>query len=267
MHRPCDLAAEPLIAAMSATPDIRIAREGSEWAHEAAAFVHAVSGKAIAARGRFLLALSGGSTPKILYQTLASPEWKERFNWSHIFFLFGDERCVPPHHPQSNFAMAQSALFQPLGIHPDHVYRMNGELPDPLAAAQDYEQTLRQLTQCVAPDMPQLDLILLGLGEDGHIASLFPGTSALRDSARAVTVSQAPTGISTRLTLTLDVINRATVVLFLVSGMGKASIVRAILEPRNEADRIFPASRVAPAEGRLIWMLDRSAAAQLISRH
>lgn len=252
---------------MPAAPDIRIAREGSEWAHEAAAFVHAVSEEAIASRGRFLLALSGGSTPKTLYQTLASPEWKERFNWSHIFFLFGDERCVPPGHPQSNFAMAQTALFQPLSIHPDHVYRMKGELPDPLAAAQDYEQTLRQLTQCVAPDMPRLDLILLGLGEDGHTASLFPETAALRDSARAVTVSQAPTGITSRLTLTLGVINRATVVLFLVSGMGKAPIVRAILEPRSEADLMFPASMVTPAEGRLIWMLDHSAAGQLMARH
>jgi 6-phosphogluconolactonase len=252
---------------MPATPDIRIAREDPDWAHEAAALVHAASEEAIASRGRFFLALSGGSTPKTLYQTLASPEWKERFTWSRIFFLFGDERCVPPDHPQSNFAMAHAALFQPLGIPPDHVYRMNGELPDPLAAAQGYEETLRQLTQSVAPDMPRLDLILLGLGEDGHTASLFPGTAALQDSTRAVAVSQAPTGITSRLTLTLGVINRATVVLFLVSGMGKAPIVRAILEPRSEADRMFPASLVAPTDGRLIWMLDRSAAAQLTTKH
>ena len=251
---------------MLAGPDIRIAREGSEWAHEAAALVHASSEEAIASRGRFLLALSGGSTPKTLYQTLASREWKERFNWSRIFFLFGDERCVSPDHQQSNFAMAQTALFQPLGILSDHVYRMKGELPAPLAAAQDYEEALRRLTQCAAPDMPRLDLILLGLGEDGHTASLFPGTAALRDSTNAVAVSQAPTGITSRLTLTLGVINRATVVLFLVSGSGKAPIVRAILEPRGEADRIFPSSLVAPTDGRLIWMLDRSAAAQLTTR-
>ena len=252
---------------MPATPDIRIARDGPDWTHEAAALVHAVSEEAIAARGRFFLALSGGSTPKVLYQALASLEWKDRFDWSRTFFLFGDERCVPPDHPQSNFAMAQAALFQPLGIHPGHVYRMNGELPDPLAAAQEYEALLRQLTQCVAPDMPRLDLILLGLGEDGHTASLFPGTAALQDSTGAVAVSQAPTGITSRLTLTLGVINRATVVLFLVSGMGKAPIVRAILEPRSEANRMFPASLVAPMDGRLIWMLDRSAAAQLTTQH
>ena len=251
---------------MPSKPEIRIAQDGPEWAQEAAALVHTVSEAAIAARGRCLVALSGGSTPKTLYKTLASPEWKERFDFSRIFFLFGDERCVAPDHQQSNFAMVQASLFHPLNIPPDHVYRMRGDLPDPLAAAQDYEKALRQLTQCVAPDMPRLDLILLGLGEDGHTASLFPGTAALKDCSRAVAVGQAPTGITSRLTLTLGVINRATVVLFLVTGTGKAPIVRAILERRNEADRMFPASMVTPAEGRLIWMLDHSAAGQLTVR-
>ena len=248
---------------MPAAPEIRIARDGTDWAHETAALVHAVSEEAIAARGRFFLALSGGSTPKVLYQALASLEWKDRFNWSRIFFLFGDERCVPPDHPQSNFAMAQAALFQPLGIPPHHVYRMHGELPDPLAAAQKYEALLRQLTQCVAPDMPRLDLILLGLGEDGHTASLFPGTAALQDSTRAVAVSQAPTGVTSRLTLTLGVINRATVVLFLVTGAGKAQAVRAVLQPQTQAERSLPAARVQPAGNRLIWLLDDPAAAAL----
>ena len=252
---------------MPAAPDIRIARDGPEWAYEAAALVHAVSEEAIASRGRFLVALSGGSTPKTLYQTLASHEWKDRFNWSRIFFLFGDERCAPPDHAQSNFAMVQAALFQPLGIHSEHVFRMKGELPNPTTAAQDYEETLRRLAQCGPPNMPRLDLILLGLGEDGHTASLFPGTAALHEQAKVVTVGTAPTGITSRLTLTLGVLNQATVVLFLVSGSGKAPIVRAVLEPGNKADRMFPASMVAPTEGRLIWMLDRSAAEQLTTRH
>ena len=252
---------------MPAAPDIRIAADGRDWAHHAAALLHAMSEEAIASRGRFLLALSGGSTPKTMYQTLASREWKERFDWSRIFFLFGDERCVPPDHPQSNFAMAQATLFEPLAIHPDHIYRMKGELLDPLAAAQDYEETLRRLTQCSPTDMPRLDVILLGLGDDGHTASLFPGTTALQERTRAVTVGTAPIGVPSRLTLTLGVINRATVVLFLVSGSGKAPIVRAILEPGNEMDRKFPASMVMPADGRLVWILDRDAAAQLTTRH
>jgi 6-phosphogluconolactonase len=251
---------------MPAAPDIRVAADGREWAHQAAALVHAMSEEAIASHGRCLLALSGGSTPKTMYQTLASREWKARFDWSRIFFLFGDERCVPPDHPQSNFAMAQAALFEPLAIHPDHIYRMKGELPDPLAAAQDYEETLRRLTQCSATDMPRLDVILLGLGDDGHTASLFPGTVALHERTKAVTVGTAPIGVPSRLTLTLGVLNRATVVLFLVSGSGKAPIVRAILEPRSEVDRTFPASMVMPAGGRLVWILDRASAAQLTTR-
>ena len=252
---------------MADTPDIRIAADGQAWAHAAAELVHAVSEEAIRSHGRCLIALSGGATPRTLYQTLVSPEWKGRFNWPRIFFLFGDERCVPPEHPESNFHMAQAALFQPLGIHPDHIYRINGEHLDPAAAAQQYEESLRRLTHCAAPEIPRIDLILLGLGEDGHTASLFPGTAAIQEQTRAVTVGRAPQGIISRLTMTLGVLNRATVVLFLVAGSSKAAIVRAILEPQRAADREYPAALVAPETGRLMWMLDRSAAEQLTIRH
>lgn len=251
---------------MPVTPDIRIARDGQEWSHDAAALIQRISEQAIQSNGRFLVALSGGGTPNILYQTITTPEWKGRFKWSHTFFLFGDERCAPPEHPESNFGMAQAALFQPLGIRPDHIYRIKGEHEDPAIAAQEYEKTLRRLTHCAAPELPRIDLILLGLGKDGHTASLFPGTAALQEQTRVVTVGQAPKGIRTRLTLTLGVINRATVVLFLVTGSGKASVVRAILEPQSTADRAFPAAMVAPEAGQLIWMLDHSAAAQLTVR-
>jgi 6-phosphogluconolactonase len=252
---------------MAVTRDIRIAPDGQAWAHEAASLVHAVSEEAIRSHGRCLLALSGGTTPKTLYRTLASPEWKARFNWPQIFFLFGDERCVPPEHPESNFHMAQAALFQPLGIHPDHIYRIHGELPDPAAAAQEYEETLRRVTDCAPPEIPRLDLILLGLGEDGHTASLFPGTDALQEQRRALTVGRAPKGITSRLTMTVGVLNRATVVLFLVTGSSKAAMVRAVLEPQSATDRAFPAALVAPETGRLVWMLDRAAAAELTLRH
>ncbi|MBH0179070.1 MAG: 6-phosphogluconolactonase [Nitrospira sp.] len=252
---------------MLGTPDIRIAPDGPEWAHAAASLVHAVSEEAIQSHGRFLLALSGGSTPRTLYQTMVSPEWRARFSWPHIFFLFGDERCVPPEHSDSNFHLAQAALFQPLGIAPDHIYRIQGELPDPEHAAQQYEEALRRLTNTAVPEPPRIDLILLGLGEDGHTASLFPGTTALQEQRRAVTVGHAPTGIGSRLTMTLGVLNRATVVLFLVAGPSKAGIVRAILEPDCAADRAFPAALVAPQSGRLIWMVDRSAAARLTILH
>ena len=251
---------------MPVTPDIRIARDGQEWAHDAAALIYRVSEQAIASKSRCLIALSGGSTPRVLYQTLTSTEWKGRFNWRQIHFLFGDERCIPPEHPKSNFGMAQAALFQPLDIAPSQIYRMKGESPDYGFAAREYEELLRSLTHCAAPEIPQIDIILLGLGNDGHTASLFPGTSALQDRTRVVTVGQAPTGIPFRLTLTLGVLNRATVVLFLVTGAGKAPMVRAILEPKSAADRALPAAMVAPDSGQLIWMLDHSAAQQLTSR-
>lgn len=182
-------------------------------------------------------------------------------------FVFGDERGVPPEHPESNYGLAQAALFQPLGIQPDQIYRMKGEMPDPAAAAREYEETLRVLTACPAPTIPPLDLILLGLGEDGHTASLFPGTSAVTEQHRLVTVGQAPKGIASRLTLTVGVLNRATVVLFLVTGAGKAETVRAVIEPHNQTESALPAALVRPESGRLIWLLDRSAGASLSDPH
>ncbi|MCP9465534.1 MAG: 6-phosphogluconolactonase [Nitrospira sp.] len=248
---------------MALGPEIFTARDGGEWANHAAAILHTITETAIQSHGRCLLALSGGSTPRTLYATLASSPWKDRFDWSRIFFLFGDERCVPPDHPESNFGMAQTVLFQPLGIQDDHIVRMKGESADPQAAAQDYEAVLRQLTNCPPPALPTLDVILLGLGDDGHTASLFPGTAALGEREKAVTVGFAPTGVRTRLTLTLGVLNRASVILFLVTGSPKAPVVRKILTPQSEEDRVLPAALVAPEAGRLIWMLDHSAASQL----
>lgn len=248
---------------MSVIPDIRVAQDIQQWAHDTAAYICSASQQAIQSHGRFLVALSGGSTPKTLYQTLTSPEWKGRFVWPKIKFLFGDERCVPPDHQESNFRMAQATLFQPLNIQADHIYRMKGECENPADAAQEYEDRLRRLTHCAAPHFPAIDLVLLGLGEDGHTASLFPGTAALQERSKMVTVGQAPTGVRSRITLTLGVLDHAAVILFLVTGHGKASMVRRIIQPQSEADRSLPAARVAPESGRLVWMLDQSAGADL----
>ena len=248
---------------MSVSPEIRIAGNIQEWARDAAAFIVSIGERAIQSNGRFIMALSGGSTPKTLYQVMATPEWKARLDWSRIFFLFGDERCIPPDHPDSNFKMAQTSLFQPLNVHPDQIYRMKGESGDPTAAAQEYEETIRRLTQSPPPEVPLIDLVLLGLGDDGHTASLFPGTAALQEDRKIVTVGHAPTGIRSRLTLTLGVLNHAAVVLFLVTGSGKAHMVRRILDPESDADRSLPAARISPESGRLVWMLDHSAAQQL----
>ena len=248
---------------MPVIPEIRIAGNLHEWVQDAAAFLHSVSEQAIKSHGRFIIALSGGSTPKTLYQVLATPEWKTRLDWARIFLLFGDERCVPPDHPESNFKMAQTALFQPLNIHPDHICRIKGEYEDPTAAAQEYEEAIRRLTKSPSSKVPIIDFVLLGLGDDGHTASLFPGTAALQEQNKIVTVGHAPTGIRARLTLTLGVLNHAAVVLFLVTGSGKAEIVRRVIESDSEADRSLPAARIAPESGRLVWMLDQAAAQQL----
>lgn len=248
---------------MAVTPEIVVAGTVQDWAEKTAAFMLSVSEQAIQSTGRCLIALSGGSTPRTLYQTIRTPEWNTRFDWSRIVFLFGDDRCVAPEHSESNFGMAQAELFQPLRIAPDRIHRMKGEHQDPMAAAEDYERTLRDLTHCHPPAFPRLDLILLGLGDDGHTASLFPGTAALQEQFKLVTVGRAPTGITHRLTFTLGVLNRAAVVLFMVTGSGKAGMVGRVIEPQSEADRSLPAAKVAPDSGRLVWMLDQAAAQQL----
>ena len=209
------------------------------------------------------MALSGGITPETLYRALTSPAFAGHFDWSRAAFFFSDERGVPPDDPRSNYALANSALFTPLNITPSQIYRMAGESRDPQAAAKEYEQQLRRTTNTIPSDRPTLDLVLLGLGEDGHTASLFPGSPALRDTQRLITVTHSPKDPPTRLTMTLGAINHASVILFLVAGAGKAGIVRAILDPRIEAERQLPASLVVPETGRLIWLLDRAAAAEL----
>jgi len=249
---------------MPSFPDIRVCPSGPDWLAQACGLFRDISTQAILARGRCVIALSGGSTPKALYQVLTSAEWKPQCQWEHMIFLFGDERGVPPDHPDSNYGLAQTALFHPLGIKSSQVHRMKGESADLGQAAREYERTIRLLTNCPAPAIPALDLVLLGLGEDGHTASLFPGTAALSEQNQLVTVGQSPKGIAGRITLSLGVINRATVVLFLVTGAGKAQAVRAVLQPQTQAEHALPAAQVKPEGGRLVWLLDNAAATALM---
>lgn len=248
---------------MPTLPDIRVCPSGPDWLAQACGLFRDISAQAIQARGRCVIALSGGSTPKALYGALTSADWKSQCQWEHMIFLFGDERGVPPDHPDSNYGLAQGALFRPLGIESSQVHRIKGESADLGQAAREYEDMIRHITNCPPPAIPILDLVLLGLGEDGHTASLFPGTSALSEQNQLVAVGQSPKGISSRLTLSLGVINRATVVLFLVTGAGKAQTVRAVLQPHTPAERALPAAQVKPDSNRLIWLLDDAAAAAL----
>ena len=248
---------------MAVLPEVYVLNdEVSRWAAEAAAFMLSLQQRAVKDNGRFLVALSGGKTPERLYQRLASLSSTARHEWRNTRFFFGDERCVPPDHPDSNYHLAEEALFKPLQIGNDQIHRMKGEHHDPEVAAIEYEDVLRASTNA-ASGWPTLDLVLLGLGNDGHTASLFPGTDALRESRRCVAVGHAPVNPRLRLTLTLGVINHATVVLFLANGESKAAAVKAVLEPQQAGERTLPAALVQPERGRLIWLLDRPAAAKL----
>jgi 6-phosphogluconolactonase len=247
---------------MPTFPDVHIFPDPQELAAKAADFFLKCGEQAIAASNRFLVALSGGDTPKALYSRLTSPISAGRLDWSKVHFLFGDERCVPPSHPDSNFAMANETLFAPLKISSTQIHRMRGEDP-PESAASRYEDILRRLGTMVPGEWPVLDLILLGMGNDGHTASLFPGTASLNEQTRWVVPSFAPQGTRSRLTLTLGVINHASVILFLITGLNKAHVVQHVLDRQPSNPILYPAELVRPRSGRLLWYLDRAAASRL----
>jgi 6-phosphogluconolactonase len=219
----------------------------------ARAFVESAA-EAIAERGRFAVALAGGSTPKATYEVLAR-DHAEDVDWPNVHVFFGDERTVPPDHEDSNYRMAREALLDRLPV--GSVHRMRGELP-PDEAAASYETDLRQF---FGGEFPVLDLVMLGIGEDGHTASLFPGTEALGVTDRLAVANPVPKLDTTRLTLTVPVLNAAREVRFLVAGRGKAEALAEILEGDAEP-REYPAKFVRPPGGP-IWMVDRAAATAL----
>ena len=243
--------------------EIRIFNDVQDLAREAADLFVWLGGQAISGKGLFRVALAGGSTPRAIHAMLAGPAFAGQLDWRRVEFYFGDERCVPPEHAESNYGMANATLFQPLHISPEKISRMAGETGDPAEAARDYETLLRAQFGCPAPGWPPFDLILLGMGDDGHTASLFPGTAALQERQRLVVANQSPRGIPNRLTFTAPLINQALVVLFLVSGAAKARVAQTVLEGRDVDSTRFPARLVRPEQGRLLWFLDGAAAAEL----
>ncbi|TCJ20085.1 6-phosphogluconolactonase [Rubrobacter taiwanensis] len=235
--------------------NLRVCENPEELARTAAEEFAAQAERAVGERGRFAAALAGGSTPRAAYELLAR-EYKDRSFWERTHIFFGDERAVPPEHEESNYRMAREALLEcvPVG----RVYRMRGELP-PEEAAAAYEAELREF---FGEGVPRLDLILLGIGADGHTASLFPETSALEVHDRFVVANPVLKLGATRLTLTLPVLNAARAVIFLVSGEEKAAALREILRG-GEDPRKYPAKLVRPAGGELLWLADRAAAGEL----
>lgn len=215
---------------------------------------------AVAAHQRFTVALAGGATPRATYMRLASPPFAESVPWDRTWAFFGDERCVPPDHAESNYRLASETLLSKVGIPADRVYRMRGEAEDPEAAATEYARTLATVFETKRGGLPRFDLVLLGLGLDGHIASLFPGSPAAKEIFRTVVaVHAAAARIPQRLTLTFPAINAAARVIFLVSGAEKAKTLKAALSDGG----LSPAGMVRPVDGTLTWIVDRPAASLL----
>jgi 6-phosphogluconolactonase len=211
-------------------------------------------------RGRFAVALAGGSTPKALYRKLT--ELIPPIPWESVHLFWGDERCVPPDHPESNYWMARETLLAHAQIPDANVHRIRGEDPDPEAAADDYELDIRKFFALGPGETPTFDLVLLGLGHDGHVASLFPGSAALSEDRRLVAVHRLEDGPGRRITLTLRVLNAASRIVFLVSGERKASILRQVLEGAYDPRRL-PAQGVQPRGGSLLWLVDDDAVSRL----
>jgi 6-phosphogluconolactonase len=214
---------------------------------------------AMVARGRFCVALSGGNTPRSVY-TLLAQDQKNRLPWEKIYVFFGDERCVPPEHPDSNYRMARESLLSKVPIPPQNVFRIHAELP-PEVAAGEYDRQLRAFFRLAGNPWPVFDLILLGIGEEGHTASLFPGTVALTEQSRLVVANWVETFQTYRITFTYPVLNHAEEVLFLASGESKAQILRDLFDPAKKST--YPAQAVQPQDGRLLWIVDRDAASLL----
>ncbi len=244
---------------MSTSPDLRIFPDRPTLFQAAEEEFVRLARAAIQSNGRFTVALAGGSTPKGLYSLLAT---NTAVAWDKVYFFFGDERHVPPDDPESNYRMAREAMLSKLPIPAGNVFRVPAEDPDAGHAAESYEQTLGQFFKTSAGTFPRFDLILLGMGPDGHTASLFPGGKALQERSRRVVADWVEKLKTHRITFTLPVLNHAAVVMFLVSGEDKAQPLKEVLEGSQPAE-MFPSKLVRPTNGKLIWVIDQSAASAL----
>lgn len=239
-------------------PDTRIYSTVSLTARAIAQQIVSLAENSINARGRFTLLLSGGNTPRPLYAMLATREFTDQVDWSNVHVFFSDERCVPPGHPDSNSHMVRQLLLDNVPIPVSHIYRIHGE-NDPEQAALDYEKTLREFFGRREAGGARFDLSLLGVGEDGHTASIFPGSAALDERERWVKAVYAEHLASWRITLTPLALNAAQTTFFFVTGDSKADIIGRILSP-NEGAPPLPVHAIKPGAGAPRWYLDQAAA-------
>ena len=237
---------------------IRVYPDLESLSRAAAALLVTQANLAVAARGRFSVALAGGSTPRRTYELLAAPPLMDQAPWDRVHVFWGDERCVPPDDPRSNAHLAKEAWLDRVPIPGDQIHPINCAR-DPAAAARDYEARLREF---FAGASPRLDLVLLGLGPDGHTASLFPGTTVLEENERWAAAVYVAQGDLYRVTLTAPLINQAARVVFLVAGGAKAAVLREVRHGPRDPARL-PAQLIRPHPGDLLWLADLAAAAKL----
>jgi 6-phosphogluconolactonase len=222
--------------------------------------------EAVAQKGSFTVSLSGGSTPKALYAMISDdPGYRSKMPWEKMYFFFGDERHVPPDSPDSNFRMATEALFSKGLIKPEQITRIKGEYADPEKAALEYEQALRAYFRLKDDEYPRFDLVFLGMGEEGHTLSLFPGTKALNPGKRIVVHNWVGKLFTERITLTAPAANQANRMIFLVTRADKALALKAVLEGPYEPEQL-PAQLIQPVNGKLLWLVDQAAGSMLATK-
>jgi 6-phosphogluconolactonase len=248
---------------MTTNREIRILPDASAIAQTAAAEFLDAAQVAVREKGSFSVALAGGSTPKALYGLLATnPLLQAKMPWNKIQFFFGDERHVPPDNAESNYRMAKEAMFEKAPVDPKQVHRIQTENWNAAEAAEEYETELRECFQLKVGQFPRFDLVLLGMGPEGHTPSLFPCTKALKEEHRLVVSNWIGKLYTDRITLTPPVFNNAARIMFLVHGAEKAPALKAVLEGPYEPDQL-PAQIIRPATGKVVWLVDPTAAGML----
>jgi 6-phosphogluconolactonase len=251
---------------MSATAqrrEVYILKDNDAIARRAAEEFVKLAQSAVKDHGSFSVALSGGSTPKLLYSLLAAdPALRAKVPWDKMELFFGDERHVGPDDPQSNFKMASDTMFTKAPLKPEQIHRMKGEYPDAEKAAEEYEQDLRTHFQLKEKELPRFDLVLAGMGDEGHTLSLFPGTEALHAQGRTVVRNWVGKLYTDRVTITAQLANNAQMILFMVAGKEKALALKAVLEGPYEPEQL-PAQLLQPTNGKLLWLVDQAAGSML----
>jgi 6-phosphogluconolactonase len=243
--------------------EIRILADGGAIAKRAAQEFVQAAASAIREKGSFNIALAGGSTPKALYRLLVNdPALRSQVPWDKMHLFFGDERHVPPDHPDSNFRMATEAMISNSPLKPEQITRIKGEYPDADQAAVEYEKSLRDYFKLKTGEYPRFDLVLVGMGNEGHTLSLFPGTKALHADARIAVRNWVGKLCTERITLTAPAACNAAEILFMVTGADKACALKSVLEGPFEPDQL-PAQALQPKNGKLLWLVDAAAGSML----